>query len=136
VTSPSLLIFCVFQMPSIAWRTACGVDPQVAAVAHQLAERLGERGVPGLSLGIVRGEIREHPDAPHPLALLRTRRERPRRAAAERRDESRRLMGLTPRLGSREMGGEDATHLKQHLSMAQKARKSRLNVSWSNSSLL
>src|SRR6266404_9261087 len=64
-----------------------GIDPQVAALApSQLAERLCERGVPGLPLGIVRGDIREHADAPH--ALLRARRERPRdRRAAEQRDE-------------------------------------------------
>jgi hypothetical protein len=36
-----------------------------------------------LSLGIVRGERREHTDAPHSLALLRARRERPHRRAAE-----------------------------------------------------
>jgi hypothetical protein len=34
------------------------------------------------------GEVNEHADAPHPLALLRARRERPRsRRAAEKRDE-------------------------------------------------
>ena len=37
---------------------------------------------------IVRGECHEHADAPHPLGLLRARRERPRRRrAAEQRDE-------------------------------------------------
>ena len=41
-----------------------------------------------LILRIVRGAPREHADAPHPLALLRARRERPRRRrAAEKRDE-------------------------------------------------
>ena len=65
-----------------------GVDLQVAALApSQLAECLCERGVPGLSLGIVRGEIREHADAPQPLALLRVRRERPRGRAAEQPNE-------------------------------------------------
>src|SRR5262249_16940003 len=62
-----------------------GIDPQVAALApSQLAERLCQRGEPGLPLGIVRGDIREHADAPHPLALLRARRERPRGPAGER----------------------------------------------------
>jgi len=38
--------------------------------------------------GIVRGQVHEHSDPPHPLALLRTRRERPRsRRTTEQRDE-------------------------------------------------
>jgi hypothetical protein len=41
-----------------------------------------------LSIRKVGGQRREHADAPHPLALLRTRGERPRgRRAAEKRDE-------------------------------------------------
>jgi hypothetical protein len=31
--------------------------------------------------------MHEHPDPPHPLGLLRVRRERPRRRAAKQRDE-------------------------------------------------
>src|SRR5262249_1202436 len=65
-----------------------GVDPQVAALApSQLGERLRERCMPGLSLGVVRGEIREHADAPHILALLCPRRQWPRGRAANQRDE-------------------------------------------------
>jgi hypothetical protein len=65
------------------------VDPQVAAVAPaQLLQGLCERREAGLSFRVFRGPIREHADAPHLLALLRTRRERPRRRrAAEQRDE-------------------------------------------------
>ena len=41
-----------------------------------------------LHFRIVLGEAHEHADAPHPLRLLRARRERPRRRrAAEQRDE-------------------------------------------------
>jgi hypothetical protein len=40
-----------------------------------------------LHLGIILGEANQHGDAPHPLRLLRTRRERPCRRAAEERDE-------------------------------------------------
>ena len=40
-----------------------------------------------LGLIQVRGESIEHADAPHTLALLRARRERPSRRAAEQRDE-------------------------------------------------
>jgi len=46
---------------------------------------LKKRGDAALALRIVRGQVHEHADAPHPLALLRMRRERPRcRRAAER----------------------------------------------------
>src|SRR5215813_6450684 len=66
-----------------------GIDPQVAALApSQLAERLCERGEPGLPLGIVRGDIREHADAPRAFGQLRARRKRPRcRRATEQRNE-------------------------------------------------
>jgi hypothetical protein len=67
-----------------------GIDPQVAALApSQLAERLCERGVPGLPLGIVRGDIREHANAPRAFGLLRARGERPRsgRTAAKQDDQ-------------------------------------------------
>jgi hypothetical protein len=36
----------------------------------------------GLSFRIVRGQVHKHTDAPHPLGLLRPRRERPSRRAA------------------------------------------------------
>src|SRR5262249_38401721 len=40
-----------------------------------------------LSVRIVRSEHHQHPDAPHPLGLLRTRSDRPGGRAAEQRDE-------------------------------------------------
>jgi hypothetical protein len=65
------------------------VDSHVAAVGPaQLLQALHECRNAGLPFHIVRGYIREHADAPHALALLRARRERPRRrCAAEQRDE-------------------------------------------------
>jgi hypothetical protein len=48
---------------------------------------LQERPEPTLILRIIRGCGQEHTDAPHPLASLRPRRKRPRRRAAEQRDE-------------------------------------------------
>jgi hypothetical protein len=36
---------------------------------------------------IIFGKVREHADAPHPLALLRPRRERPSCRTTEKRDE-------------------------------------------------
>ena len=56
-----------------------GVDPHVAADGPaQLRQPLQERPDPGLKFRIVRGCGQEHADAPHPLGLLRARRERPR----------------------------------------------------------
>jgi hypothetical protein len=65
------------------------VDPQVAPDGPaQLLEALHECREAQLSLGIVGRKILQHRDAPHPLALLRARRERPRHCrAAEERDE-------------------------------------------------
>src|SRR6516164_5806908 len=45
--------------------------------------------------GIVRGQVHEHSDPPHPLALVRARRERPRGRAAEQRDELAPLHSIT-----------------------------------------
>src|SRR5262249_11945669 len=41
----------------------------------------------GLRFGIALGQIQENADPPNALALLRARRQRPRRRAAEQRDE-------------------------------------------------
>src|SRR5262245_6983103 len=84
-----------------------GIDPQVAALApSQLAERLCERGEPGLPLGIVRGDIREHGDAPRAFALLPARRERPRGCrAAEERDELAPLHSITSSARARSVSG-------------------------------
>ena len=50
----------------------------------------------GLKSRIVRARGQEHADAPHPLALLRARRERPRCCrAAEQRDELAALHSIT-----------------------------------------
>src|SRR6516164_7753963 len=65
------------------------VHPHVAAIAPtQVRKRLRERRVGKLPLRIVLVEPREHADAPHAVALLRPRRERPagRRAAEERNE--------------------------------------------------
>src|SRR5262245_9414953 len=83
-----------------------GIDPQVAALApSQLAERLCERGEPGLPLGIVRGDIREHANAPHSLDLLRARRERPRGRAADERDELAPSHSITSSARASSVGG-------------------------------
>src|SRR5262249_30795623 len=72
-------------------------DARVAAVGPtKLLQALRESGEPGLTFRIIGGEIHEHADAPHRLALLRARRERPRRrCAAEQRDEAASLHSIT-----------------------------------------
>ena len=69
-------------------RGPAGVDPHVAADGPaQLRQPLQERPDAGLKFRIVRGCGQEHADAPHPLALLRARRERPRRRRATQNTE-------------------------------------------------
>ena len=65
------------------------IHPHVAADAPaQFLKALLERGDAGLSFLIVREEVHLNPDAPHPLRLLRARRQRPRRCrTAEQRYE-------------------------------------------------
>src|SRR5262249_55783823 len=66
-----------------------GVDTDVAAVEPaQLREPLHERRYAGLKLRIVSGAEPQPVDAPHPIALLSARSERPCCSrAAEQRDE-------------------------------------------------
>jgi hypothetical protein len=59
------------------------VHSHVAAIGPtQARKRLRERGDPSLIYGIVFVAHHEHADAPRVVALLRPRRERPRRRAA------------------------------------------------------
>jgi hypothetical protein len=58
------------------------VHPRVAAIdPTQVRKRLREPGDQSLHHGIVSVAHHEHADAPHAVALLRARRERPRRRA-------------------------------------------------------
>ena len=65
---------------------AC-IDPHIAVAPAQLLQDLPERRYAGLTLWIVRGRVHQHADAPHPLGLLRARRERPRRRRAAECDQ-------------------------------------------------
>src|SRR5262249_21380474 len=63
------------------------LHPQVATIGPtQVRKHLHERREATLLFGIVFVVRHEHADAPHPLALLRLRRERPSCRAAEERD--------------------------------------------------
>src|SRR5262245_45259221 len=53
----------------------------------QLLQRLPQTRITGSNVRIGFGDARNHTNAPHPLTLLRPRRERPRRRAAEQSDE-------------------------------------------------
>src|SRR5262249_49484184 len=64
-------------------------------------EQLG----PGLSLRIGLGKGREKTDTPHPLGLLRARRQRPRRRAAEERYELPPPHSMTSSGWARSVGG-------------------------------
>src|SRR5262245_5713550 len=65
-----------------------GVDPHIATDAPaQLLQPLQERPNAGLKFHIVRSGGQDYADEPHPLGLLRARRQRPRRRRAEQRDE-------------------------------------------------
>src|SRR5262249_52351010 len=60
----------------------------VAFLPAELLHRLPERREPRLRFGVALGSGRDDPDPPHPVRLLRARRERPRRRrAAEQCDE-------------------------------------------------
>jgi hypothetical protein len=70
-------------------RGPAGIDPHVAAIAPaQLLQPLHECDESALPFRIVRGQIHQHSNPPHPLALLRARRERPGgHATTQKRDE-------------------------------------------------
>jgi len=70
-------------------RDPAHIDAHVADVRPaQLLKPLPEHRNVALSCGVGFGEVNEHADAPHPLALLRARRKRPcSRRAAEQREE-------------------------------------------------
>src|SRR5262245_39516486 len=76
---------------AIVFRIGCGkamINSHIVAVAPaQLLQPLLECRKAFLVLLIVQGRGREHADPPHRPALLRPRRPRPRRRAAEQRDE-------------------------------------------------
>jgi hypothetical protein len=68
------------------------VHPHIAAIGPtQARQRLRERRVATLLLGIVFVARHEHADAPHAFALLGMTRDRPCRRAPEPRDEPERF---------------------------------------------
>ena len=70
-----------------------------------MLQSLHECRKPGLSFRVVRGHVHEHADAPHALALLRPRRERPSRRAADERDERTSVHSITSSARAESPGG-------------------------------
>src|SRR5262245_1847669 len=82
-----------------------GLDLYVAPDGPaRLLQALQKCPLARLSQRIVGSTVMEHADAPHPLALLRARRERPRSSAAER-DELAALHSITSSARSRNDSG-------------------------------
>jgi hypothetical protein len=84
----------------------CGppiIDPDIAALRPpELLEPLQERGDADLSFPVALGIPHHHADAPHPLGLLRARRERPcDDRAANKRDEFASFHRITSRQARR-----------------------------------
>src|SRR5215468_5331178 len=72
------------------------LQPYIAAVGPtQFLQSLQKCSDPSKRFRIVRGRGHQHTDAPNALGLLRPRRERPRRRAAEQRDELPSLHSIT-----------------------------------------
>src|SRR5215470_4260669 len=83
------------------------VDPQIAAVhLAQFLQLLDERSALRPSFRIALRPAHQYADAPHPLTLLRARRERPCcRCAAEQRDELAASHSITSSARSRNDSG-------------------------------
>jgi hypothetical protein len=99
-------LFCKAPHPiGITSRPAI-VGPEVTAVGPaQSLQSLAERGQVPMTFRIIRTP-HQHRDLPHPLALLRARRERPRGdRAAEQRDELAAPYSITSSARASSMGG-------------------------------
>src|SRR5262249_43474216 len=82
------------------------VDPHVTTGGPaQLLQPLRQRGDAGRSIVVVGGEGHQYADAPPPLALLRTRRERPRNRAAEQSDDLATVHSITSSAATRSLSG-------------------------------
>ena len=82
------------------------VEAHVASVGPaQFLQPLQERSDAGQRFRIVGGEVHEHADPSHRARLLRPRRERPRRRAAEQRDELAPSHSITSSARASSVGG-------------------------------
>jgi hypothetical protein len=80
-------LFCAhLRFRTSGRKTSLDVDITALRPSESL-ELLSKFHQAHLGFCIVLGQAHQHPDAPHPVRLLRPRHERPRRRAAEKRDE-------------------------------------------------
>src|SRR5438132_13586632 len=83
-----------------------GIDTHVAAFAPaQFLQLSQKRRDLDACLRIALGNLKEHTDPPHPLPLLRARRERPCHRAAEQRDELASLHSITSSASASSLSG-------------------------------
>src|SRR5262245_31369047 len=82
------------------------VDPNIAILhPSQLLQTFLEGCRPSPDLGIALVQRHQHADAPHPFGLLRARRKRPHRRAAEKRDELASFHSITSSARASSVGG-------------------------------
>ena len=98
-------------LDSASRRRPASVDPDVAALRPpELLESLPERRDVGLCFRVALGIAHQHADPPHPLALLRPRRKRPRDGRAAEKCDELAPLHVAPRLDSEpstsRLGGE------------------------------
>jgi hypothetical protein len=91
---------CRQSLPRLLVVAPADVDAKVAAGRPaRLLKGLFEYSDADLRVRIALGKRKQHADPPHPIDLLRPRRERPRHRAAENRDELSPPHGAHPRPG-------------------------------------
>src|SRR5262249_53393546 len=96
----------VFGIAVVSARAPANVDPRVAAAdPAQFLQPLPEGRHESPAIRVVLGQIEQHADASHALALLRARRVRPRRRADERRDERAARHSITSSARASRVGG-------------------------------
>src|SRR5215471_18070642 len=109
------------------------VRPDVACFRPtQVLQRLAERRNARLCLRIALGKAHQHADPPHPLALLRARRERPRSRRAEQRDE---LAPLHSSTSSARCSSSAGTSSPSAFAVFRLTTSSYLTGAWTGSSL-
>src|SRR5262249_11277209 len=81
------------------------VDLNIAAPPSKLLESVPECGDEGLPFPVTLSKAHQHTDAAHPVRLLCTRRERPRRRGTNKRDELAPPPSITSAARARSVGG-------------------------------
>src|SRR5262249_50157672 len=102
---PILLRLCACARDQNCWRPSGSRSAHCGRQSNPVPAALQKRRVTVLRIRVVRGQVRKYTDPPHAVRLLRTRRERPRRRAAEKRDERAALHSITSSARASSVGG-------------------------------